>query len=109
MARVWSALLVAALLSLATTPEHARFAWLGLFMAIAFWVLDAHFKRQELLMQRLAEHTRELSESEIDFSMDTSQVDDEDVAWGSVLLSSPLWLFHGAIVSGVVLFRLLTP
>jgi hypothetical protein len=102
----WSFLVVAALLAVASSPARARFAWLGLFMAIAFWALDAHLLRQELLFQKLHERVRELPEASIDFAMDTAPVDSEELAWRSVFFAQRLLLFHGAIIAGIVIFRL---
>jgi hypothetical protein len=102
----WSFLIVAALLAVAANPVRARFAWLGLFMAITFWVIDAHLLRQEVLFQRLYERVRELPEARLDFSLDTAPVDGEDAAWRSVFFAQRLLLFHGAIVAGIAVFRL---
>jgi hypothetical protein len=102
----WSFLIVAALLAVAANPARTRFAWLGLFMAILFWAIDAHLLRQELLFTKLFERVRELPEAALDFSMDTSPVDGEEVAWRSVFFAQRLLLFHGAIIAGIAVFRL---
>lgn len=102
----WSFLIVAALLAVATNPARTRFAWLGLFMAILFWAIDAHLLRQELLFTKLFERVRELPEAALDFSLDTSPVDGEETLWRSVFFAQRLLLFHGAIIAGIAVFRL---
>jgi hypothetical protein len=104
--KTWSFLIVAALLAVAANPARARFAWLGLFMAILFWAIDAHLLRQELLFTKLFERVRELPEAVLDFSLDTSPVDGEETAWRSVFFAQRLLLFHGAIIAGIAVFRL---
>jgi hypothetical protein len=104
----WSVLSVSALLAVATTNQvHARFAWLALFMAIAFWMLDAHFLRQKRLFRRTYDRVQSLQESEVDFNMDTAPVDGEAASYGSALFSRSLGAFHGTIVILVAGVRLL--
>jgi hypothetical protein len=102
----WSFLIVAALLAVAANPTRTRFAWLGLFMAILFWALDAHLLRQELLFQKLYERVSALPDASVDYSLDTSPVDGEESAWRSVFFTQKLVLFHGAIIAGIAIFRL---
>jgi uncharacterized membrane protein len=104
--KVWAIATVAALLAVATDPEHARFAWLALFMALAFWMLDAHFSRQRRLFRKTHERVRSQSESEVDFNMDTAPVDSEAASWGSVLFSRELGAFYGVVVVLIAIVRL---
>ena len=103
----WSVLIVSALLAVATNQAHARFAWLALFMAIAFWMLDAHFLRQKRLFRKTYDRVQSLQESEVDFNMDTAPVDGEAASYGSALFSSALGAFHGTIVLLVAAVRLI--
>lgn len=104
--KTWSFLIVAALLAVAANPARTRFAWLGLFMAILFWAIDAHLLRQEQLFRKLFERVREQPEATLDFSLDTSLVDGEETAWRSLFFAQRLLLFHGAIIAGIGVFRL---
>lgn len=101
----WSFLVVAALLTVAQDPQSARFGWLALFMAIVFWMLDAHLLRQELLFRRLHERVEALPEAEIEYTLDTSPVEREAHAWRSVFFMRRLVLFHGAVISAIGLVR----
>jgi hypothetical protein len=104
----WSFLLVAALLAVADNPEWARFAWLALFMAITFWMLDAHLLRQKLLFQSLQERVAALPEAEIDYTLDTSRVDREAYSWRSVFFMRRLLVFHGGVILSIGVIRGLT-
>src|SRR4051794_9445728 len=82
--RAWSVLIVGALVALTTDPVHARFAWLAIFMAICFWMLDAHVLRQARLYRKVHDRVRNTPESEVEFLLDTSAVDTERDAFRTV-------------------------
>jgi hypothetical protein len=103
--KAWSVAIVSALLAVATNVEHARFAWLALFMAIAFWVLDAHFSRQLGLFRRTYQRVQALPESAVDFSMDTAVVDGEATSFGSALFSKSLAAFYGTVLGLIGMAR----
>ena len=104
--RAWSVAIVSALVAVAMDAVHARFAWLAVFMAIVFWLLDAHFHRQERLYRKVYRRVRDLKEADIDFSMDTAPVDNEGDAWTAVLLSKKLGAFYGAVIACIVAARI---
>ena len=105
--RIWSVAVVSALVVVATDAVHARFAWLAVFMAIVFWLLDAHFHRQERLYRKVYRRVRSLEEADIDFSMDTAPVDNERDAWTAVVLSKPLSAFYSAVIACIVVARII--
>jgi hypothetical protein len=104
--KLWSIATVAALLAVATNPAYTRYAWLALFMALTFWMLDAHFSRQRRLFRKTYERVQALDESQVDFNMDTAPVDSEATAWGSLLFSKALAAFYGTVVALIVFVRL---
>jgi hypothetical protein len=101
----WSVLTAAALLVAAHDQESGRFAWLALFMAIAFWMLDAHLSRQKLLFESLHERVAALPDAEIDYTLDTSRVDCEAYAWRSVFFMRRLVLFHACVILSIGVVR----
>jgi hypothetical protein len=101
----WSFLIVAGLLGVAHDPQWARFAWLALFLAITFWMLDAHLWRQKLLFRSLLERVRAQPEAEIEYTLDTSPVDREAYAWRSVFFMRRLVLFHGGVILAIGVIR----
>jgi len=91
----WSVVLISALFALAAGDSQALFVYIAYFPAIAFWMLDAYFLRQERLFRKLYDRVRHLPETDVDFSMDTSVVDGEVAGWSAVVFSRTLLLFHG--------------
>jgi uncharacterized membrane protein len=104
--RAWSVAIVSALVAVAMDAVHAHFAWLAVLMALVFWMLDAHFHRQERLYRKVYRRVRTLEEDQVDFSMDTAPVDSERDAWTAVLLSRRLGAFYGALVACIAVARI---
>lgn len=102
----WSVVLISALFALAAGDSQALFGYIAYFPAIAFWMLDAYFLRQERLFRKLYDRVRHLAETEVDFSMDTSVVDGEVAAWSAVVFSKTLLLFHGTVFGSIVIVML---
>ncbi len=107
LAKAWSVSMTGALVTVATIPEHARWAWFGVLVQLTFWALDAHLVRQRRLFEKMYDVAEMAPESQLDFSMDTKAVDSEADAWVSVLFSTAVAPYHGAIVAGVVVWLLL--
>jgi len=102
----WSVVLISALFALAAGDSQALFVYLAYFPAIAFWMLDAYFLRQERLFRKLYDRVRHLPETDVDFAMDTSVVDGEVTAWSAVVFSKTLLLFHGTVFGSIVIVML---
>ncbi len=98
----WSVTLVAALFALAAAGTNPLFVYLAYFPSFAFWALDAYFLRQERLFRKLYDHVRDLSASEIDFSMNTTPFKDEVDPQRKVAFSETLRVFHGTIVATII-------
>lgn len=102
----WSVVLISALFALAAGDSEALFVYIAYFPAIAFWMLDAYFLRQERLFRKLYDRVRHLAETDVDFSMDTSVVDGDVAAWSAVVFSKTLLLFHGTVFGSIVIVML---
>ena len=102
----WSVVLVSALFALAAGDSERLFVYLAYFPAIAFWMLDGYYLRQEKLFRKLYDRVRALDEGDVDFSMDTSIVCGEVSAWSAVVISKTLAVFHGAVVGSIVVVML---
>ena len=105
--RAWSVLIVGALVAITADPVHTRFAWLAIFMAICFWMLDAHLLRQARLYRKVHDRVRDTPESEIDFLLDTSAVDTDADAFRIVAFSLVPGIFYAGLIASVALARLL--
>lgn len=102
----WSVVLISALFALAAGGSQALFVYLAYFPAIAFWMLDAYFLRQERLFRKLYDRVRRLPETDVDFAMDTSVADGEVAVWSAVVFSKTLLLFHGTVFGSIVIVML---
>ncbi len=91
----WAVILVSALLVLLAREGRVEFTWIGFVPVLVFWGLDGYFLRQERLFRDLYNRVRRLSESDIDFSMDTSAF---KRTWWSATCSITLIPFYGAMI-----------
>lgn len=97
----WSVVLVSALFALAAGSNKSIFAYIACFPAIALWVLDGYFLWQERLYRALFDHVRQLEDTDIDFSMDTSVVKTRVGSWRNVVFTTTLLLFYGIVVVSI--------
>ena len=105
----WSVTLTAAIFALAGNKDSpVVLPLIALLPIIMFWYLDGYFLHQERLFRKLYDHVRELPESEVDFSMDTSPFPGSVDTLSQVIRSNTLKLFHLPIaVLSLVVFILL--
>lgn len=99
----WAVILVSALFALSAKDSRVYFIYLAYFPAIAFWGLDGYYLLQEKLFRKLYDKVREMDESDIDFSMDTSVVKDQVDPWLCVVFSKTIFAFHGTIVLTILI------
>ena len=104
----WSVVLVSALFALAASGSNTHFVYLAYLPSIMFWILDGYFLWQERLFRKLYDRVRTASESEIDFSMDTSSVRGEVSSWIGTMFSRTLLIYHGTILGVVVVITVIT-
>ena len=102
----WSVVLVSALFALAANNANELFIYLAYFPAIAFWILDGYFLWQERLFRALYDRVRVLEETEIDFSMDTSIVENALKSWADATFSKTLVLFHWTVIGSILVVML---
>lgn len=103
----WSVILVSAMFAIAVKDSNMILIYLSYFPAISFWGLDGYFLRQERLFRALYDHVRMLDAKDIDFSMNTSIINDKVDDWASVTLSKTLRVFHGVIIITIILVMVL--
>ncbi len=101
--RGWTITLIVALFAFFVKDANTDFIFVVYFPVIIFWILDGYFLSQERLFRALYNHVRELDEKEIDFSMNTSEYnDDKRNGWIYSMFSSTLLFFYLPLV-GVML------
>jgi len=99
----WSVVLVSALFALAAKDSKIALIPIAYLPAIAFWILDGYFLRQERLFRKLYDAVRILENSDIDFSMDTSRFSTAVDSWKIVSFSNTLRIFHGSIIISITI------
>jgi len=101
--RGWTITLIAALFAFFAKETNTDFIFVVYFPVIIFWILDGYFLSQERLFRALYNHVRKLDEKEIDFSMNTSEYnEDKRNSWLRSMFSSTLLFFYLPLV-GVML------
>jgi hypothetical protein len=98
----WSVTLVAALSVIAEKDTSKDFGWVALVPAFMFWGLDAYYVRQERLFRKLYDTVRTKNDDQVDFSMNTSPVNNQVDPWYLVLVSTTIFFFHAPIVFAVI-------
>ena len=105
----WSVVLVSALFALSAAEWNTHVIPLAYFPAIAFWLLDGYYLRQEKLYRKLYDHVRDLDESKIDYSMSVADFGKTVKPWACVMFSTTLAIFHGTIVATILFVMLIFP
>ncbi len=101
--RGWTITLIAALFAFFVKDANTDFIFVVYFPVIIFWILDGYSLSQERLFRALYNHVRKLDEKEIDFSMNTSEYnEDKRNGWLCSMFSSTLLFFYLPLV-GVML------
>ena len=101
--RGWTITLIVALFAFFAKETNTDFIFVVYFPVIIFWILDGYFLSQERLFRALYNHVRKLDEKEIDFSMNTSEYnEDKRNGWLRSMFSSTLLFFYLPLV-GVML------
>lgn len=100
----WSIVVVGALIGLNKDGLDVKVVWIGLFLTLMFWALDAYFLRQERFFRARYDEVRKKEEKEIDFSMGLETPLTSKDAWINVFFSVTLKLFYGVLLGSVMLF-----
>lgn len=101
----WAVTLVAGMLSLSVKESSDSYVIIAIGLTFFFWILDAYYLAQERRFRNLYESVCKKENSEIDFSMNTSEFktccEYTCAFWSHVPL-----LFYGALViaSAVILY-----
>ena len=98
----WTLLLVAAFLAFIARIGDANLMLIAAVPVILFWALDGYYLHQERLFRALYNRVRELDESDIDFSMDTSELGGSGGLLGAVF-SKTLLTYYLAILAILIL------
>lgn len=107
----WSVLLVSAILTLSIKIDgtvSSSVVYVTYVPILAFWALDGFFLTQERRYRKLYDHVRNLSDDDIDFSMNATPFSTtKDLSWWRVTRSRTLLLFYGALISSATFILIL--
>ncbi len=99
----WLVTLVAAIFILSQKDANTNFLWFAPLVSILFWILDSFFIVTERKYRSLYNHVRTLNETQIDYSMDTSNYEGGSNSFFRCLLSITLLLFYPVIIIASIL------
>lgn len=103
----WSVVLVSALFALSANNSNVSFVFLAYIPSVVFWGLDGYFLSSERLYRKLYEEVRLKENNDIDFSMDTSNLNTKKHPWISATLSKTLIPFHVSLVGSIIIVMLI--
>jgi hypothetical protein len=99
----WTITLIAALFALAAKDSNKVYFLIAYLPALMFWALDGYFLSQERRFRALYDLVRKLEESEIDFSMDTSDFKNEvRNTWLGAMFSGTLVVYYGVLIATMI-------
>lgn len=97
----WSLVLISALFALSASNSNVKFIMLAYIPAIVFWGLDGYYLSLERIYRVHYERVRNNEPDEIDFSMDTSDIQSGFAEWICATLSKTLIAFHGSLIGAI--------
>lgn len=105
----WSVTLVSAIFALAAKDSNQSFVLVAYLPIIMFWILDGYFLSKEKQFRALYDVVAQTAESDIDFSMNTTDFNNGKRTWSSACFSTTLRIFHGVLFLVVLLAMFLIP
>ncbi|MEW4286184.1 hypothetical protein [Priestia koreensis] len=105
----WTINLVVGLLAFANIEDmNSKYIILALIPGFFFWILDGFFIHQEWLFRALYEHTANLDENQLNFSMDIKEFKTKSRNWCKGIFSKTLLLFYLPILVVLVMLSFST-
>ena len=99
----WTVTLIVGVLAFANVKDmNSNYVAIAIIPTIMFWILDGFFIRQERLFREVYNSVRLLTESEIDYSMDTTPYNGNVKSWFKTVFSKTLNLFYLPILVVIV-------
>ena len=104
----WTVIFVAAVIGFVLKDSQPVYVGITIIPTLAFWALDGVYLRQEKLFRALYDKVRILEDEDIDFSMETSEVNKEVESWFRICFSKTIWPFYMPILVVILLMFALT-
>ncbi len=99
MLKGWSITLISALFALSAQGANTKFILIAYFPAIIFWLLDSYFFHQEKLFRKLYEKVASSDIPSNTYTLNIFLVKQYVGGYCSTTLSKNLIIFHGCIIS----------
>ncbi|GAA4932402.1 hypothetical protein GCM10023314_00880 [Algibacter agarivorans] len=97
--RGWSVTLVAALFAFAAKDTNIEYVLITYISTPLFWILDGYYLGQERKYRDLYNSIRLKDESEIDFDMNATIMNNNKNSWISSLFSITNLIFYGTLIA----------
>lgn len=97
--RGWSVTLVAALFAFAAKDTNIEYVLITYISTTLFWILDGYYLSQERKYRDLYNKIRTKEESEIDFDMNATLMNNNKNSWISSLFSITNIIFYGTLIA----------
>lgn len=94
--RGWAVTLISALFAFATKETNINYILITYISTPLFWILDGYYLSQERKFRDLYETVRNTENSKIDFSMKTTNSDNN--SWISSIFSKTEIIFYGTLI-----------
>ena len=98
----WTVIFVAAVIGFVLKDSKPVYVGITIIPTLAFWALDGIYLRQEKLFRALYDKVRLLEDEDIDFSMETSEVNKDVESWFRICFSKTIWPFYTPILVVIV-------
>jgi hypothetical protein len=100
----WGVTMVTAIIALGIKEKNTNIIFISFVPIIIFWVLDGFYLSKERLYRMLYEKVRKITDSEIDFSLNTAEFVKGRNTWFRTFFSKTLIIFYLTLIISIVLF-----
>tara|TARA_R110002050_G_scaffold267578_2_gene409274 strand:+ start:979 stop:1395 length:417 start_codon:yes stop_codon:yes gene_type:complete len=97
--RGWSVTLVAALFAFAAKDTNIEYVLITYISTPLFWILDGYYLSQERKYRDLYNSIRNKKETDIDFDMNATIMNNNKNSWLSSLFSITNLIFYGTLIA----------
>jgi hypothetical protein len=99
----WGVTIVTALIAIGTKEKDLNTLLISFIPVGVFWILDGFYLYKERLCRSLYEKVRNLTESEIDFNMNTYEFVGGKNSWVRAIFSTILIIFYLTLILSMLL------
>ncbi len=101
----WSITIISALFIFSDNKMNERILAIAVLAMIVFWYLNGYFLHQERKFRALYDKVRNLSESQIDFSMSTKEFKDDEYRLISGIFGKTIWPLYLSIIVMIIIIQ----